>query len=115
MYPLLLGAFLNAAAILLHGGMPVDPVALDKAGLSAYRDFLLDRKDGLHYLGPAFPLGDRIPLPGRTVSPGDLAITLGLFRSLSHSRLGRKEDRPCAKNTCLKWLKNWQERVNWKD
>ena len=57
----------------------MDPVALDKAGLSAYRDFLLHRKDGLHYLGPAFPLGDWIPLPGRTVSPGGLAIALGLF------------------------------------
>jgi hypothetical protein len=79
MYPLLLGALLNATAILLYGGMPVDPVALDKAGLSAYRDFLLHRKDGLHYLGPAFPLGDWIPLPGRTISPGDLTIALGLF------------------------------------
>jgi hypothetical protein len=79
MYFLVLGALLNATAILLYGGMPVDPVALDKAGLSAYRDFLLHRKDGLHYLGPAFPLGDWIPLPGRTVSPGDLAVVLGLF------------------------------------
>jgi len=79
MHFLVLGALLNATAILLYGGMPVDPVALDKAGLSAYRDFLLHRKDGLHYLGPAFPLGDWIPLPGRTVSPGGLAIALGLF------------------------------------
>jgi hypothetical protein len=79
MYFLLLGALLNATAILLCGGMSVDPVALDKAGLSAYRDFLLHQKDGLHYLGPAFPLGDWIPLPGRTVSPGDLVIALGLF------------------------------------
>lgn len=32
--PSLLGAGLNALAILLYGGMPVDPVALERAGLA---------------------------------------------------------------------------------
>lgn len=73
------GASLNALAVFLHGGMPVDPDALARARLDHYRDYLAQRGDGLHYLAPAFPLGDWIPLPGRVLSPGDLAIALGLL------------------------------------
>lgn len=73
------GALLNALAVLLHGGMPVDPNALTRAGLERYHDYLAQRGDGFHYLAPAFPLGDWIPLPGRVLSPGDLAIALGLL------------------------------------
>ncbi|WP_373277641.1 DUF5317 family protein [Thermus caldilimi] len=75
-YPLTLGATLNAVAIFLHGGMPVDPIALEKAGLAHTAERL---NDGLHYLGEAFPLGDWIALPGRVLSPGDLLILLSLF------------------------------------
>lgn len=75
----LTGALLNALAVLLHGGMPVDPDALTRAGLAHYHDYLAQRGDGFHYLAPAFPLGDWIPLPGRVLSPGDLAIALGLL------------------------------------
>ncbi len=77
--PLALGAGLNGLAVLLHGGMPVDPVALERAGLGAYRPFLEGQGDGLHFLAPAFPLGDWIVLPGRVVSPGDLFLLLGLL------------------------------------
>jgi len=79
LYLVFLGAGVNALAIFLHGGMPVDPVALERAGLGHYRDYLAQKGDGLHYLGDAFPLGDWIPLPGRVVSPGDLLIALGLL------------------------------------
>ncbi|WP_337844804.1 DUF5317 family protein [Thermus sp.] len=77
--PSLLGAGLNALAILLYGGMPVDPVALERAGLAHTVSHLASRGDGLHYLGLAFPLGDWIALPGRVLSPGDLLICLSLF------------------------------------
>ncbi|ADW22200.1 conserved hypothetical protein [Thermus scotoductus SA-01] len=78
-YLVLTGALLNALAVFLHGGMPVDPDALNRAGLERYRDYLAQKGDGFHYLAPAFPLGDWIPLPGRVLSPGDLAIALGLL------------------------------------
>ncbi|WP_051906183.1 DUF5317 family protein [Thermus tengchongensis] len=77
--PSLLGAGLNALAILLYGGMPVDPVALERAGLAHTVPHLASREDGLHYLRLAFPLGDWIALPGRVLSPGDLLICLSLF------------------------------------
>lgn len=77
--PSLLGAGLNALAILLYGGMPMDPVALERAGLAHTVSHLASRGDGLHHLGPAFPLGDWIALPGRVLSPGDLLICLSLF------------------------------------
>lgn len=66
------GAFVNYLAVLLHGGMPVDPVALARAGLPS------EIGDGFHYVGQAFPLGDWIPLPGRVLSPGDLLILVGV-------------------------------------
>lgn len=77
--PLLLGAGLNGLALLLYGGMPVDPVALERAGLGHTASYLAARGDGLHHLGPAFPLGDWIALPGRVLSPGDLLICFSLF------------------------------------
>lgn len=78
-YLVLTGALLNALAVFLHGGMPVDPDALNRAGLERYRDYLAQKGDSFHYLAPAFPLSDWIPLPGRVLSPGDLAIALGLL------------------------------------
>lgn len=77
--PLLLGAGFNGLVILVHGGMPVDPRALERAGLGSTASFLEAKGDGLHFLGPAFPLGDWIALPGRVLSPGDLLICLSLF------------------------------------
>jgi len=70
-YPIaLLGVALNLWAILLHGGMPVDPNLVERLSLPT--------PTGAHRLGEAFPLGDWIPLLGRAVSPGDLAILLAL-------------------------------------
>jgi len=79
LYLVLLGALMNLTTILIHGGMPVDPGALERAGLGEFRGYLEGKGDGLHYLGPAFPLGDWIAVPGRVLSPGDTLILLGLF------------------------------------
>lgn len=79
-----LGGVLNGLVILVNGGhMPVDPGALEVAGLGHYRDFLARAGDGLHILASPSTrlllLGDWIPLPGRVVSPGDLLLAVAVF------------------------------------
>jgi len=66
----LLGVAMNLGVILAHGGMPVDPDLVKRLNLPT--------PARAHKLGEAFPLGDWIPLLGRAVSPGDLAILLAL-------------------------------------
>ncbi len=57
----------------------------------------------LDYVGePDLPWEDRLDTP-----PGT-----GCFPGRPRRCLGRKEQ-PCVKDKCLRWPKNWQERVNW--
>jgi len=88
--PLLLGTVLNALAVFVQGKgrMPVDPSLVEGLGLPP--------PEGVHALAPAFPLGDWIPLLGRAVSPGDIAILIGLVVLAKAARVegegGREEE-----------------------
>ncbi len=69
------GALLNALAVFLHGGMPVDPDALNRAGLETLPRHLAQGRR----LPPRPRLPRRLdPSRGR-VLPGDPAIALGLL------------------------------------
>lgn len=80
-----LGLALNAVVIVANGGMPVDPTAIDAAGLPA-----VDALHGKHTLmhdGTRFTfLADIIPVPPlRTViSVGDIVLAAGLIPLVSH-------------------------------
>lgn len=85
-WPATLGTLLNALVILANGGqMPVDPLALEKAGLGYLFPFLEEARDGVHTLAGSHTrllfLGDWIAIPplGKVVSPGDLFLALSLL------------------------------------
>lgn len=79
------GLALNAAVITANGGMPVDPDAIDSAGLRP-----VEQLEGKHTLmndGTRLPyLADIIPMPPlRTIiSIGDIVLAAGLIPLIGH-------------------------------
>jgi hypothetical protein len=80
-----LGLLMNAVVIAANGGMPVDPAAIDDAGLPA-----VDALYGKHTLmdeGTRLPfLADIIPVPPlrSIISVGDVVLAAGLIPLVSH-------------------------------
>lgn len=82
--PAVIGTLLNAAVIFANGGhMPVDPQAMERAGLAHLIPFLQNARDGVHILMDENTrlryLGDWIPIPGKVLSPGDVLLVQSLF------------------------------------
>lgn len=84
LWPALLGSFLDALVIVANRGyMPMDPLALERAGFERFLSLLEHSGDGFHVLsGPDTPLrllGGWIALPGWVATPGDLLLLLSAF------------------------------------
>ena len=101
-----LGAACNAAAIVANNGvMPASTSALRTAGEPTTHHGFINSAQVAHaklaFLGDVFAIPKALPLHN-VFSVGDVCITLGAalaVHSLTHSRLGRRADRPVSGQT----------------
>jgi hypothetical protein len=81
-----LGLALNATVIAANGGMPVDPEAIEAAGLPMTgellygKHILMTESTRLAYLGDVFP----IPVLRTVISVGDIVLAAGLIPLVGH-------------------------------
>ena len=94
-----IGLLLNLAVVMVNGGMPVQPQAIERAGGDPYT--LTQASPTKHHLmtedDVLWQLGDVIPIPppfGDVLSIGDVLLYGGLVYSITEIMRGRRRENP---------------------